>query len=359
MHISALAHAYLPTHMAGAETTLHDALRALVSVGWTAEVSLTRPETEPLGSEPYELDGVLVRPWTGNMDAIDAVDRADLVITHLESTERAVILSQMYKKPVAQLVHNTMWQTEGYLRMGCDLAIYNTEWVANHHLSAQDPGFAAVQTLGRTRFVQSKPLTGPYTVLHPLVDADLYRVDGPHDCITLVNLWENKGPAIFYEMASRFPEQKFLGVVGGYGQQDIRDLPNVEIVEHTSDIARDVYSRTKIILMPSTYESYGRVAVEAAASGIPTIANPTPGLQEALGEAGYYADISDLTAWTEALAALLNPAEYRGGSRAALARSDHWMSVRKEEVLDFIQLAEHVTIERMKANGTYKSRNAR
>ena len=40
-------------------------------------------------------------------------------------------------------------------------------------------------------------------------------------------------------------------------------------------------------------ESYGRVAVEAACCGIPTIAHPTPGLVESLGEAGIFVDRND------------------------------------------------------------------
>ncbi|MFI1769152.1 glycosyltransferase family 4 protein [Streptomyces sp. NPDC020800] len=59
-----------------------------------------------------------------------------------------------------------------------------------------------------------------------------------------------------------------------------------------------VYSRSRVMLMPSLYESWGRVAVEAFASGIPVIAHPTPGLVESLGEAGIFAYRDDLNAWT-------------------------------------------------------------
>ena len=46
--------------------------------------------------------------------------------------------------------------------------------------------------------------------------------------------------------------------------------------------------------MPSRYESWGRVAVEAMSCGIPVIANPTPGLQESLADAGYFVKFNDV-----------------------------------------------------------------
>ncbi|MEU6394827.1 glycosyltransferase family 4 protein [Streptomyces sp. NPDC046939] len=82
-----------------------------------------------------------------------------------------------------------------------------------------------------------------------------------------------------------------------------------------------VYARTRVVLMPSIYESWGRVAIEACASGIPVIAHPTPGLVEALGEAGIFAYRDDLNAWTDALNHLSRPRHWRAASRRAAARS--------------------------------------
>ena len=83
------------------------------------------------------------------------------------------------------------------------------------------------------------------------------------------------------------PERKFLGVKGSYDFQIIKDLPNVEIVENSPDIL-STYRRTRILLMPSAYESWGRTATEAMCSGIPVICTPTPGLKENCGGAGIF-----------------------------------------------------------------------
>ena len=74
--------------------------------------------------------------------------------------------------------------------------------------------------------------------------------------------------------------------------------------------------------MPSVYESYGRVALEAAVSGIPTIAHPTAGVQEALGDAALWADRDQLSAWVDQISALDDPGAYATRSRLVRARFD-------------------------------------
>ena len=88
------------------------------------------------------------------------------------------------------------------------------------------------------------------------------------------------------------------------------------------DMREAVYSRTKVLLMPSSYESWGRAGVEALASGIPVVAHPTPGLCESLSEAGIFVDLHDVDGYEQVLRKLLsNPAEYRLAVKRAKARS--------------------------------------
>ncbi|MBQ1163612.1 glycosyltransferase, partial [Streptomyces sp. A73] len=78
------------------------------------------------------------------------------------------------------------------------------------------------------------------------------------------------------------------------------------------EMAERVYGRTRVLLMPRSYESWGRAGCEALASGIPVEAHPTPGLCESLGEAGVYVDRNDLDGYEAVLRKLLeDPAEYR------------------------------------------------
>jgi len=138
--------------------------------------------------------------------------------------------------------------------------------------------------------------------------------------VTLVNLSEAKGVHVFYELARLMPDVEFLGVVGGYDDQIIERLPNVEIHPHTAD-PREFWAKTRLLLIPSSHESFGMVGIEAAVSGIPAIAHPTPGLLESLGDAGTFAHRTFLSDWQDAVQRLLQPEEWQAASKRARARA--------------------------------------
>lgn len=283
MHLGAYVHMYPPHHNAGAEHMLHAILSEAVRQGHKATVVVSKGrKSKPVGIGSYTIDGVRVS------EDLESIRGVEFVLTHLDRTFEAEAWCTANKIPCVQLFHNH-YQTK--LARVCDLAVYNTHWLAD-----------------------AFPSPFPSVVVHPPVDMDHYRVT-PGDAITLINLSAAKGANIFYGLAEAFPKLLFLGVAGAYGEQILRDdLPNVEIVECQSDI-REVYKRTRVLLVPSVYESYGRVAVEASASGIPVIANPTPGLLEAIGSVGVFPkriepllmetagelSIDNLPAWKKAL----------------------------------------------------------
>ena len=294
--IVAYVHAYVPDHNAGAETTMHDLLKDLVANGWEAHVVI-KDHFKIKGNE-YIIDGVNVHQAADKRSLLHWLPKADVTISHLECSERLHLLSNQYNIPTIHLVHNTHPLTKKWMWYA-DALIVNTEWIAN------EPGF-----------IDSDK---PKMVLNPPVNPLEYKTTKGKS-ITLVNLWEDKGVRLFYDLADRFPNLPFLGVKGGYGVQEITEKANVTILEHTKDMKK-VYGETKVILMPSKYESFGRVGVEALASGIPTIAEPTPGLLESLGDAGTFADRHNVDAWESALRELLKPARYGKMSKLAKARS--------------------------------------
>lgn len=311
MRVLAMLHAYPPAHNAGAEWAAHSLLRALAARGHAVDVLLSKPDA---ADGPYDLDGVAVHPYRGKGDPgpwMRGEQRAYVIVTHLENTARASILGEMHRIPVVHLLHNTFPKSKEWLVKGTpSLAVYNTEWMRAD----------AEEWWARNR--GDRPM--PYgIVVRPPVALEDYQAT-PGDRITLINLTAEKGAQVFYALAERMPRRRFLGVIGGYGHQIVRDdLPNVEITPHTPGdrMAKDVYARTRVLLVPSVYESYGRVAVEAMCSGIPVVAHPTPGLREALGDAGIFCDRDDIDAWEAAVRRLHSPKIYPQASKAAAARA--------------------------------------
>lgn len=328
MRFLAYVHAYVPDHNGGAETTLHDMMKALVNAGHEATVVVKNYYFNT--PREYWIEGVRVIVSEDKNTIARYLAGQDLIISHLECSERATHLGQFFDIPSAHLIHNNMDLTKEYVAQGPDFLIYNTEWIKEDFAS---------------RFSHI-----PSIVVHPPVWQDRYRTDRGKK-ITLINLFERKGYDIFYSLAGRCPDLNFLAVKGGYGEQIIRhDLPNVEFMENDFDVKK-AYAKTKVILMPSTYESYGRVACEAAASGIPSIVSPTLGLREALGDAGTYVDRADLDGWEKALRSILTPRRYGAMSKLALARSDALQAMAEKELTDFVLYCEEVVNHHKRKKG--------
>jgi hypothetical protein len=251
-----------------------------------------------------------VVPLEARLDFPTAVRQADVLISHLECVPSTSALARGYGKPVVVLCHNTHRPTFRDMAAGnTALAVYNSRW-----MQAEAELFFA-------EYPKSvRP--GGSIIVRPPVFADDYATK-PGKAITLVNCNVEKGGKVLEALARRMPDQQFLAVRGAYGEQILPDLPNVEVLDHVdgADMRERVYARTRVLLMPSSYESWGRAGVEALASGIPVVAHPTPGLCESLGEAGVFVDRNDVDGYEAVLRKLLTPAEYRLASKRAKARS--------------------------------------
>lgn len=257
-------HLYPPHHNCGSEWMAHNINKYLISKGHQVRVILHQGTMNGI-EMPYMYEGVEVMPPTGR---IEAYEWADVICTHLDFTQYTIIMADMAKRPLIHFVHNDITYSSIENAYRNNYVVYNSEWVGER--------------------LQYK---WPSIVHHPPCDSNYYNVcEDPeqNEFITLISLNENKGGKLFYQLAEAMPERKFLGVVGSYDKQVIRqDLPNVTIVPNTPDIL-SVYRMTRVLLMPSAYESWGRTATEAMCSGIPVVCTPTPGLKENCGEAAIY-----------------------------------------------------------------------
>ena len=145
--------------------------------------------------------------------------------------------------------------------------------------------------------------------------------------ITLVNANQNKGVTQFVAIADAMPDQKFLGVTAYYGGYADRTQPpptpihgNITWVPFDDDV-RNILKKTRILLMPSYYESFGRIGVEAMYNGIPVIyAKPDPrpkhpngsseGLHGWISPVGIPCDRDNIQQWVEAITSLNDEQAY-------------------------------------------------
>lgn len=322
MRVLAYVHGSLPYLQAGSETMLHDLLLGLQGAGH--EVAVVSMRT-PGHRADWVIDGIdsHCRPGREASDRFAERWRPNVIVSHHENAEHAIDLARRLGAASVPLIHNDFHISRNIIAARPDLVVCNTNWIARR-LRPEAHGARSV-------------------VVHPTIDASKHAT-APGDMVTMINMYRMKGSDTFWRLAMRCPQYKFLAVKGAYGVQDIRPgYRNVEVIGTTTDMPGDVWSRTRVLLVPSRYESYGRVAIEACASGIPVMATPTPGLRESLRQGGTFISRANPNEWHRRLRQLMdNPAAWQRASAAALARIatlDH-----AGEVAAWVRAVESLTV---------------
>lgn len=302
MRVFAYLHYYPPYRYVGGELMTADLMESLVQQGHEAHVFAEHID------EPYERNGVRVR-LAGRMYR-EYSRRYDAYITH---PEIRVMMARHIDPflPYIGIVHNTQAKTMRSLdRKPPTLTIANSEFTAG-----QIPSVAHRTQMGV--YVMHPPTLITGTVTSP-------------ETITMINLSPDKGADILCYLAKKHPHKKFLAVTGGHGEQ-VTDLPrNVCLVPPTGDMA-SIYQRTRVLLMPSRSETYGKVIAEAACYGIPILASDLPATREAGGDAPVYIDYKRRRAWDYWLGQLDTPKVFEALAAASQARGEQ---IRAETMTD-------------------------
>lgn len=319
MKVLFVLHLYFPQHGAGGERMCHNLALHLKKQGHDVIVLLTEASHYDI-TQMYEFEGITVMP--AMKDVTPAFAAADIIFTHLSPTQWAIHLAHIYKKPLIFVSHNTHF--------------YDMVASFPEHVSVLYNSNAAKKILN---------YPNPGIVVHPPVDYRKWDYGGDASkavYITLINLNANKGAKLFMALAKAMPERMFLGVGGSYDSQYREELPNVTYLPNSPDM-EPVYARTRVLICPSKYESWGMCATEAMCNGIPVIYNPTFGLQENVGQSGIAVPdanpgwedlelkggedpdgidpVANLQPWIEAIRSLDDPELYQLYSEAARDRS--------------------------------------
>lgn len=307
LRVLAHVHNYPPTALTGGAFTMHHLLKFGAGRGWIPRVVTDHP---PVRADAFQ--GVPVRRDNNVRTVTPEYRLANVIITHLNVTRKAVDLSRRAGKPLVHLIHNPAQIAQYNIKeREAALLVFNSAWLR-----------------AETDWQRAN------VVLHPLVPVGDYRVEETGDAVTMVNLTDFKGAPMFYELAAKNPSVRFIGVKSTYGKQLVApNLPNLDIWEPLEDI-RDLYRETRVLLMPSQRETWGRVAVEAACSGIPSICSTTPGLLET-GVAAVNIDYDDVEKWNKAVRRLTRgPKAWEEESEKAYARALELDEIVRQEAVE-------------------------
>jgi hypothetical protein len=249
----------------GGEMSTHRTLRAVPeSIVFTTTL------------ERYRLDGVLVMPSTGSsfQSIIEDAKTAetDILFAHSSLSQETIRAAKRMKLPSILAVHAPP-------RYGGDL---RRAW------------HSATVRLYNTQVARKEWHDPKGWLLHPPVGGPSSMPDGPHNALTLTSSLLNKGAGRVLELAARRRDQRFIIVESPahptHGSpsfwEEAERLSNVEVWPrlHPDEMGR-LWAETRILLVPSRYETYGMSALEAAWHGIPSVHVDTPHVHEGIGTA--------------------------------------------------------------------------
>lgn len=262
MSIAAFLHGYPPVWSMGGEISTHRTLRVLGD-----------PVVYTATDEPYRFDGVDVRPlkgldWTAFQESLDCEPHA--LFAHSSLSVNTVRLARRLRVPSILAVHAPPRFANDLKKAWpqAKIRLYNTE--------------AARKDWRDPRGWLLHPPVGPATPLPK----------GPRDAWTLTSSLLNKGAGRVLELARRNPDQRVIIVRSPahstHGAPDFEEeaaqIPNLEVWDrvHPAEMGR-LWAETRLLLVPSRYETYGLAALEAAWHGIPSVHVHTPHVLEGIG----------------------------------------------------------------------------
>lgn len=274
MKILANLHRYLPHQCSGGETTMHEIFKYLQHEGWDITVNYLDPKKN---IAPYEYDGIkVIQQFKIRHDTYDIyfahLDRLNYVfekLKHLQSLNKMWVYQHNDHKYVAL---NQIGKAGGTIT-------YNTQWVRDKNV--YEYGYSDGVVVNPPVMFGNEPPENP-------------------EYITLINCNKNKGGDLLIEMAEKAPELNFMGVLGAYGKQVKKELPNLVYVDNNPNM-QDVFNRTKVLICPSRYESFGKGALEANSYSIPVIHSKAHGFRESMNGLNTQAETLKPQDWLNAI----------------------------------------------------------
>lgn len=320
MTVVALTHGYPPLWNMGGEVALHRTLLAIED----RKIVLTST------ANPYELDSIRVVP----------IDTPDVLDINADPEPLASQLAELGATLVIGQNELSLPAVKAARLLGiASLVSIHTPPRYGSSTKAAVP--LADHVLYNTRFSATEWGEPNAPVVHPPISPLPSHPGKPAgDAYTILSSLTHKGVEIVLELAARYPTQRFIVVESPATQMEpvnlrarIAELPNVELYPRVApeDVAGAYLSQTRILLVPSRYETYGMSAIEAAGYGIPAVHVDTPHAREGIGEAAVLVPPLNTNAVDDGIR--LIEADYAARSWASRARAER-LAVRQAEELE-------------------------
>jgi hypothetical protein len=287
--VLAIAPLYLP-YPGGGEKSTHEMLRRLAGINFRTEALI--PATSYFAPQRHGetvMDGVIVRHLNSEewFEAFRHSARAAELIFYT--------LGPMFRVQFAMRV-------DRFLRQHRDRVAY---FVRGFHPGDYFPGALLVAN-SREVMASIPDRTGVRKILLlPPIGPPTLRPGTVRRYVTLINPADYKGGTLFLELARRMPEVSFLAQLGrSLPVPNLNLMPNIIVRAPAPDLSH-VYAETRVLLMPSVKEPFGRVAIEGALAGCLLLLHRAGGLREVPVPEFCFIDGLEVDIWQRRISGLL------------------------------------------------------
>jgi glycosyltransferase involved in cell wall biosynthesis len=274
-HLVWIMHSYVPTVKAGSEITAHALNRYLLTQGYRVSVFVNDYKVSSYeGVDIYRLPKSL---HEAPEYALEVFKSADAIGCQNFNGYDGIAYAEELNKPIIFFLH-VEFEKLDILQQKFRVPIY----VVYNSITQK----------------QALPTIHESCMVRPHIDYAKFKSikqDNPR-FITLLNCNKNKGGEIIVKLAKMLPDYKFLGVQGAYMKQINGQSSNLDYMPLQDDPS-SIYAKSKVVIMPSKSESWGRVALEAMSAGVPVIVGDTPGLREATNGGAAICNRTDIDCW--------------------------------------------------------------
>lgn len=329
-------------------------------VAWTLAMghSMIRAGLELLGS--WKPDVVHAHDWLVTHPAIALAEHAGVPLVATMHATEAGRHSGWLSQPLNQQIHSVEWwlANRADALITCSAAMraevahlfeVDRDELSVLHNGIEPRGWRVPAELVRAARARHSPAGAPLIVYFGRLEWE----KGVHDLLAALPRIRRTHPGARLVMAGRGRQASALVALA----RKLRVVRSVDFVGHLSD--RDLVAclaAADVVVLPSRYEPFGIVALEAAAAGAPLVSSTTGGLAEVVidGETGLSfepGDVDGLAACVRAVLADPAAADRRARrAKARLAEDFDWnrIAAATAEVYRAARVGEHPPLGRPK-----------